>query len=116
VDVRQAFIKIEGTQVGQWGSVGVLVDGKRAGEISSAFGTFPLGTQPRAIPPIVTLTLPDEGMWFVPERVALVAQAADGKSYRIAQWTPSDDARAGEFTGDLELHLKWCAAEAVKAE
>jgi hypothetical protein len=114
MDVRQAFIKIEGTQVGQWGSVGVLVDGKRVGEVSSAFGTFALDNPLRASPPTVTLTLPDEGIWFIPQHVELVALAADGKSYRIAQWTPGDDARAGEFTGDLELHLKWCMAEALK--
>jgi hypothetical protein len=116
VDLRQAFIKIEGTQVGQWGSVGVLVDGKRAGEVSSAFGTFAISTPLRADPPMLTLTLPDEGMWFVPRQVELVGEASDGKSYRIAQWTPGDEARAGEFAGDLVLHLKWCTVEALKPE
>ena len=115
VDVRQASIQIEGTQVGQWGSVGVLVDGRRAGEISSAFGTFPLGSSVGSNPPTVTLTVPDEGMWFVPQHVDLVAQGADGRSYRIAHWTPGDDARAGKFTGDIELHLQWCAPDELKA-
>jgi len=111
MDVREAAIKIEGTQVGQWGSVGVLVNGKPAGEISSAFGTFPLTTPLSPAPPTVTLTLPDEGMWFVPQHLELVAHAADGKSYRIAQWTPNDDASAGELAGDLTLQMKWCAPE-----
>jgi hypothetical protein len=113
LDVRQGFIKIKGTQVGQWGTVGVLVDGKRAGEISSAFGTFPLGTPLQTTPPTVTLTLPDEGMWFVPQHIELVAKAADGKTYRIAQWTANDKALSGEFAGDLKLPLKWCTAEVV---
>jgi hypothetical protein len=115
LDVRQASIHIDGTQVGQWGSVGVLVDGKRAGEISSAFGTFPVSAAVGASPPTVTLTVPDEGMWFVPQHVDLVAQGADGKSFRIAQWTPASDARAGKFTGDLELRLQWCAPIELKA-
>jgi hypothetical protein len=116
MDARQAFIKIEGTQVGQWGSVGVLVDGKRTGEISSAFGTFPLGIPLSPNAPRVTLTVADEGMWFVPQRIEIVAQAADGKRYRIVQWTPDADALAGKFAGDLELRLKWCAPEELKAE
>jgi hypothetical protein len=114
LDVRQAIIKIEGTQLGQWGSVGVRVDSKPVGEFSSAFGNFLLDTPLAANPPTVTLTLPDEGMWFAPEHIEIVGQAADGKSYRLAEWTPNDDALRGEFTGDLELHLKWCKPEAVK--
>jgi hypothetical protein len=53
-------------------------------------------------------------MWFVPQRVELVGHAADGKGCRLAQWTPDDDARPGNFIGDLELHLKWCTLEALK--
>jgi hypothetical protein len=113
MDVRQAYITIEGTQVGQWGSVGVLVDGKPVGEMSSAFGAFPIGTPLSSDPPTVTLTLPDEGMWFVPQHLELVA-AADGKNYLIAQWTPNDEASAGEFVGDLKMRLKWCKTEEVK--
>jgi hypothetical protein len=55
-------------------------------------------------------------MWFVPQHIELVAQAANGKSYRLAEWTPGDEARAGDFTGDLELHLKWCTPEVLKLE
>ncbi len=98
---------IEGTQVGQWGSVGVQVDGKPVGEVSSAFGTFALSNPLGARPPVVTLTLPDEGMWFVPQRIELVARAADGKTYRIAEWSPNDVAEAGDFPGDLRLQLRW---------
>lgn len=104
-------LKIEGTQVGQWGAVGVEVDGKPVGEISSSFGTFAVGKPLGVRPPVVTLTLPDEGMWFVPQRIELMARAADGKTYRVAEWSPNDDAEAGEFAGDLRLPLKWCAAK-----
>jgi len=114
VDLRQASVRIEGTQVGQWGLVGVLINGKPAGAISSAFGTFPLSSAVGTIPPTVTLTVPDEGMWFVPQHIDLVAPGAEGKQYRIAQGTPDDAARAGNFIGDIELHLQWCAPEEVK--
>jgi hypothetical protein len=114
VEVQGAFITIEGTQAGQWGSVGVLVNGERQGEISSGQGTFPLSTPLGENPPTVTLTLPDQGMWFVPQHLELVAQAVNGKNYRLAEWTPGDDARAGNFSGDLELRMRWCKAEVLK--
>jgi hypothetical protein len=50
VDVQGAFIRIEGMEVGQRGSVGVLVDGQRAGEVSGAWGTFAVSTPLAATP------------------------------------------------------------------
>ncbi len=37
------FLRVEGTQVGEWGVVSVHADGKKVGQVSSAFGTFDLG-------------------------------------------------------------------------
>jgi len=45
-DPKRVLLRLEGTQVGDWGSVAVKVDGKKVGEVSSAFGVFPLGSGP----------------------------------------------------------------------
>jgi hypothetical protein len=98
---------VEGTQVGDPGAVAVLVDGKRVGEITAARGTFTLPEPPRTRPLRVTLAAPDEGVWFVPEHVELVAAGQDGKSYRVAAWTPEAASSAGTSTRELRLQLEW---------
>ncbi len=106
-NLKQLLLKIEGTQVGDWGTVSVDYNGRKVGEISSAFGTFSLGASLPVEAPRVSLTVPDEGMWFAPQKVELVATRADGKALRIAEWTPESTAPAGASTRELRLQLHW---------
>jgi hypothetical protein len=101
-------LHVAGTQVGDWGSVAVHVDGKRVGELSSASGSFRLGPiQFSSNPPQVSLIAPDEGVWFVPQVVELEATGSDGRLQCVAVWTPEDSADAGASTRELNLQMRW---------
>ncbi len=104
---QQITLKIEGVQLGQPGGIGVLVNGRRLGEFTSDSAVFPLGALGPNTAPTITLTLPDEGVWFAPVHVALLAQSPDGKSERLAEWRSCDPTYPGEFPGDLKLPLAW---------
>jgi hypothetical protein len=103
--------------VGEWGAVSVHADGKKVGQISSAFGTFDLSFLQGKLPPTppqVSLVTPDEGMWFVPQRLELIVAQSDGQNFRVAEWTPEKAAARGSSTRELELQLGWCIAEPVQ--
>ena len=71
-DLENLSLRIEGTQVGEWGTLTVRVDGKTAGQFSSAGGTFRLNTIIGAHPPrplTVAIVAPDDGVWFAPQSV-----------------------------------------------
>ena len=113
-DIKQTFLRVEGAQLGSWGSVAVILDGEKIGEVSSVGGTFALDTQQGRLPqnpPKVKLVAPDEGMWFAPQRVELLARRSDGKSYRVALWTPNNVVASGPSTRVLTLQLAWCKTE-----
>jgi hypothetical protein len=105
--VKNVRLRIEGTQVGDSGTVAVLVDGKKVGELSSAYGSFPLAPTLPPGPPRVSLIVPDEGMWFVPQQIDLVATGSGGRDTSLAKWTPENNARAGASTRELHLQMKW---------
>jgi hypothetical protein len=116
LDIKQTFLRVEGAQLGSWGSVAVILDGEKIGEVSSARGTFALQTQQGRLPPDppkVKLVAPDEGMWFAPQRVELLARRSDGKSYRVALWTPNNVAASGPSSRVLTLQLAWCKTESA---
>ena len=105
--VKDLRLRVEGNQVGDWGTVTVKVDGKIAGDLSSAIGTFPLSPGLPAGPPKVSLVVPDEGMWFAPQKIEMIAEGGDGKALLIAEWTPENSAAAGASTRELQLQLRW---------
>ena len=105
--VKELRLRIEGTQVGDWGTVAVHVDGKRVGEISSASGSFLIGATLPSNPPRVSLLAPDEGVWFVPQSLELDVTSTDGRSQRVAIWTPENSATAGASTRELNLQMRW---------
>jgi len=114
---RQLFLRVEGTQVGEWGTVAVHVDGKKVGQISGAFGAFALNQKQNNIPstpPRVSFVTPDEGMWFVPQRVELIVNQPDGSKVRVAEWNPEKAVSSGISKRELVLPLEWCKREAVE--
>ena len=91
---------MDGENLGEPGTVSVVVDGKSLGYAQGRRGTFPIplaaDKQLPANPPIIQLTSGDEGTWFAPEHASLHVTLADGKSYCVATWTPNDpDLRRG---------------------
>jgi len=114
---KKFYLRAEGTQVGEWGAVSVHADGKKVGQITSAFGTFDLpflqGKLPPT-PPLVSLITPDEGMWFVPQRLELIVTQSNQQNVRVAEWTPEKAAAQGTSTRDLKLQLEWCKAGLVQ--
>jgi hypothetical protein len=105
--VKELRLVIEGTQVGDPGGVAVLVEGKRVGEIISGRGSFRVPEPLNGHPPRVSLVAPDEGVWFVPQTIELVATGADDKTHRVAEWSPEDRAAAGKSTRELGIQLHW---------
>lgn len=109
-NLRDFALRIDGTQVGEWGTLTVYVDGKETGQFSSAGGTFDTirkSNDSLSKPPIVAIVAPDDGVWFAPERVELLARRADGAVVRVAEWTPSAPATVGPTTRELRLPLRW---------
>ncbi len=114
---KKIILRVEGTQVGEWGAVSVHADGKKVGEITSAFGTFDLPSLQDKLPPTppqVNLVTPDEGMWFVPQRLEMIVAQPDGQTVRVAEWTPEKPAARGSSTRKLKLPLEWCKAESAQ--
>ncbi|MBZ5561512.1 MAG: hypothetical protein LAP13_03735 [Acidobacteriia bacterium] len=116
-DLKNLSLRIEGTQVGEWGTLTVRVDGKTAGQFSSAGGTFRLNTIIGAHPPrplTVAIVAPDDGVWFAPQSVELFTRRGDGKTIHMAAWTPSISATVGATTRELRLPLRWCKPGSVE--
>ncbi len=113
-DLRDFSLRIHGTQVGEWGTLTVRVDGKTIAQFSSAGGTFDFvrkSSGPLTRPPTVAIIAPDDGVWFAPQRIELLARRAGGVTARIAAWTPNAPAAVGATTRELRLPLRWCKPE-----
>jgi hypothetical protein len=107
---------LDGENLGELGTVSVVVDGKSLGTLKDDAGAFPLplaDKQLPANPPIIQLTSGDEGTWFAPEHASLQVTLADGKSYCVARWTPNDPTSAAEGINSTLVPLLWRPVEEV---
>ena len=88
----------KGTQVSESRSVEVSITGKKAGQFSSAHGAFGLNvasSELSSTPLTVPVVARDEGVWSIPEQVELRARRSEGKTFRVADWTPESQDTAG---------------------
>lgn len=139
--VKRALIKIHGLHVGEEGKVIVYSDGKKLGELpvrstgpmsagytntgsdeyKRSSTSFELSLIDNKLPeslPLIQLLCGDEGTWFVPENIELLAVQADGKSLRVAEWNPDfksgiRDHGSERFSpppvgSNINVGLQWC--------
>jgi hypothetical protein len=86
----------------------------RLGPLTGTSGSFPLtGVTLEGAPPVVRLVTGDDGTWFVPEGIELLARQDEEKTLRIARWSPRVSSTAGGSVRDLNLHLRWIRPEEV---
>jgi hypothetical protein len=111
-DISEVSLEISGAPVGaSFPStvIDVLVDGRKAGEMRDAQGSFRMVWGTPALPerpPVVSLVPGDEGTWLVPEKVELVVRRADGRKFCAASWEIGDGCGPEKSRG-LRLPLSW---------
>ena len=98
-------LQIEGIQAGERGGVDVSINGKHLGRMFGSASTFPVdAATTQALR--VRFTTGDEGTWFVPERVQLLAQSRDGQLNRVAGWKITVPDHVARSAGDFEIPLR----------
>ena len=100
-------LKIHGVQLGFPGPVEVRTDGRAAGKLSGDSFTCDLpakGGLPIQ-PPQVAMVSGDDGVWYLPSRIELVAKTRDGKRFRVAEWTPRCGSDGDFARGEIRLPL-----------
>lgn len=88
---ERLFIRVAGTPVGTHGPVQVSVGGFSLGAVpaQASKAVFPWNpATPLEVPPRITLSFSDEGTWFVPEQIELVARRGDRAAQRLGLWQP----------------------------
>ena len=118
IDAQASFaVKIRGTQLGSPGPIDVLADGRKIGQLAGDLATldWPTAGGLREEPPQVSLVAGDEGVWFLPYRVELLAKSPAGKVVLVAQWTSRFGSGGDSLRRETRLPLAWCAAEEIPA-
>jgi hypothetical protein len=94
----------------------VLVDGEPIGETAGGMVRLAakMGRELPARYLAVDFSSPDEGTWFVPEKVDVIAAAPDGRSYRVARWLPAHGPASLPSPFDLRLEIPWREAEEIR--
>ena len=99
------LLLVRGEQVGARGPVEVAGPGGVLGVLSEGSGRFEVPAPAGDVPARVELRTADDGTWFVPERVDLLA-VLPGTSYRaLGRWRPGDAVRGGTARR-VELELR----------
>lgn len=102
-------LRLRGVHLGVAGTLSVQIDAATVGRLEgpehrAQFDWAP--SRPLEAPPRVTLVAADEGTWFLPERVELLAPRPDGGARQLAGWqlgmALSSDASATRLTLPLE--------------
>ena len=109
----RATLQILGVHLGPPGAVRVAVNGEAVGTISTDRGTFawsPKPTDRSDGPPTVSLSVGDDGMWYVPRRIRLTPQGND-RGGHVAQWTPDVPPVRGASGRETVFPLKWAKLE-----
>jgi len=98
-------LQIEGIHTSDPEAVHVRINGKHLGRMFGSASTFPVDVATtQALR--VRFTTGDEGTWFVPERVQLLAQSRDGQLNRVAGWTVTAPDHVARSAGDFEIPLR----------
>jgi hypothetical protein len=118
--IQSATLLVDGVNVGEPGTVSVLVDGKPLGTLKDGVNSFPIELaeekQLSAKPPRVQLVASDEGTWFTPEEARLTITLADGKRWCVATWTADAPAASAEGINSMILPLVWRPVEELRGE
>ena len=107
------FIRVAGTHVGTAGPIHVSADGTDLGTVPAQLSRGMVPWKPGAppeTPPQVTLTFTDEGTWFVPERVELIARHQDQTGQRLCVWQPGMAMISSGSASSLSFPLVWSDA------
>jgi hypothetical protein len=106
--------RLAGAHVGSAGPVQVAIDGVATGLIAERENQAAGDWTPAALPdqpPRISLSTSDEGTWFVPERLEILAPRADGSAQRCAVWRPSMGTAAESTRKCLILPTAWSVAD-----
>jgi uncharacterized repeat protein (TIGR03803 family) len=90
--VSNVFLHVEGVQLGTPGVLRVLVNGSELGRIEGTTNDVLFQMTGDALsgdPPAVSLLYGDEGTWFLPRTIQLLADVA-GNRCQVAGWTEAD--------------------------
>jgi hypothetical protein len=106
--------RLAGTHVGSAGPIQVVINGVAAGLIpeneNQATGDWTPVDLPDQ-PPRIALSASDEGTWFVPERLEVLAPRPDGSAQCWAVWLPSMGIAAESTRNCLILPTAWSVAD-----
>ncbi len=106
--------RIAGTHVGSAGPVQVVINGVDSGVIAENENRASGDWTPAALPdqpPRIALSASEEGTWFVPERLEILAPRPDGSAQRWAVWQPSLGIAADSTRQRLLLPSAWSVAD-----
>lgn len=111
-DITETILRVGGAAIGASGPstvVDVLLDKRKVGEIKDAAGGFECPLSSAGLPerlPVVGFCPGDEGTWFVPEKVEMIAKTKRGESWCVATWEPGDPADPEGERG-FKITLSW---------
>ncbi len=115
--IQSATLFVNGVNLGERGTVSVVVDGKPLGVLKDGANGFPLQlTEEKQLPanlPRIHLAAADEEAWFVAEHAKLYITLAGGKRYCVATWTPNDAVTSADGINSTILPLVWRPVEEV---
>jgi len=109
--IEHYILTVKGEHVGSCDTMELRVNGKQVGALRGTQGRFRL-PEKEYLAPRVELYAGDEGVWYVPKALGLLAVFSDGKIYRTASWTPKGPAGLDtRYTGRLWMKMRPCAPE-----
>ena len=108
------FLRVAGTHVGTPGPVVVRVNGQDLGAVSAHSNRALIAwysSQLPPNPPQITLASSDEGTWFIPDRIELLARGHDRAGQRLGLWQSGmPTAATSGPTGSISLPMIWQSA------
>ncbi len=108
--VRGARLAIAGVQLGEPGPVKILFQGRTLGELRDVPVVIPVTVQAEDSL-AVELQTGDEGTWFLPHRIRLLALLADEHQGQAAEWLWGDKVEVMPGSGRYRYPLQWRAPE-----
>ena len=115
--VAGLLLRICGVHLGYPGPVEVRLDGRKLGQVSGEVFKCDLpseGSLPVQLPQLA-LVSGDDGVWYLPQRVELMAKTRGGKLFRVAEWSPRCESDGDIARREIRLPLGWCRTDEVIA-
>lgn len=106
-------LRLAGTHVGSGGPLTVTIDDRVIGQISEHENHMTCDWTPAVPldqPPSIALLRSEEGSWFVPERIEILAPRSDGSSQRLAIWQQTMATAPESTASRLVLPSVWSVA------